>query len=475
MARLRDKTIDYILARGEIGDHRDGDGLLLRVAKPRAGTDSKHGSVKWYLDYRIGVGVTALDPKTGEEVRKKTRKRRTLFLGDYPETNAREARSRVSDVFDVLDAGGDPHAALSYARAAPSALVTTIPVSVRVTAEEATKYAVPAAKIAMVQKDSTFEDVARFYHQNNAAKYTSAKHFKAWISSLDPYFKAFGLVPVEEVTPAMVLEPLREQWLRVNDTAQKNIQRLRQIFLFFHAATFTQQVAIMTPVDLAVKMLPVISVKQTNFNSMPYADVPAFFERLARRDALAARALQWIILTATRSQEARGALWDEIDFEARTWTIPGHRLKVKSMDQHLVFLSNAHLAFLNQMNEITGEDELIFPNNLGKMLSENAFRPLFRRMGFVEDHAPDGQVLPKLTMTAHGFRSSFRGFVEEMTDFDTTLAEMALAHVVGSDVERRYRRGAVRGHKMREMMDVWAQYVTRALSLDDLEARFTTA
>lgn len=463
MANLTTGKVDALLKRGEVGDHKDGAGLFLRIAKPRPNSGAKHGSVKWYIGYRFGFYEQVFDVERGVNVGQKRHKNRTLYLGDFSEVSVKDARTRAAEVHEAHEQGGDPHKLLNYARGAAVAAMS-------IPSDLDGKYAVPAAQIVMVHEDSIFEQVARLYHQNNRAKFTSAKYYKAWLSELEPYFKAFGSVPMDQITPAMIVEPLKSQWVRVHDTAKKNAQRLRQIFVFYYATTMNQQSVAMTPVDLALALMPATDGKTKHFNSMPFEDVPAFYAALGDRGAMSAKTLQWIILTATRSQETRGAKWSEVDWDANTWTVPGERLKVKGMERHTVYLTSTHIDFLESMQGIHDGD-LIFPNSSGKMQSENVFRPLFRRMGFVEDATHGQNSLPKLTLTAHGFRSSFRTFVEAMTDIDPSIAEMALAHAVGTKVERAYRRDAVRSHKMRELMQIWSDFVTGAVTANQLNQR----
>jgi integrase len=175
--------------------------------------------------------------------------------------------------------------------------------------------------------------------------------------------------------------------------------------------------------------------------AMPYADVPAFVTDLRERPARAARALEFGILTATRSGEALAARWVEIDLDGKVWTIPAAR--TKAAREHRVPLSERAIAILKEM-ETGRTGEFIFPSQRpGRPLSGMAFEMLLRRIG-----SP---------YTAHGFRSSFRDWAGNETHFAREVAEHALAHVIGDKAEQAYRRGDALSRR-RELMDAWARY-----------------
>ena len=156
---------------------------------------------------------------------------------------------------------------------------------------------------------------------------------------------------------------------------------------------------------------------------------------------MAARALEFTILTAARTGETLGARWPEIDWETRVWTVPAERMKAKR--EHRVPLTDAALAILRPLAELR-EGDLVFPGQQrGRPLSGMAMEMMLRRMG--------------TPVTVHGFRSSFRDWVGEETDFAREVAEAALAHVVGDATERAYRRGDALGRR-RGLMEAWAAY-----------------
>jgi integrase len=178
--------------------------------------------------------------------------------------------------------------------------------------------------------------------------------------------------------------------------------------------------------------------------AMPYAEVPAFVQSLRGRDGMAAIVLEFLILTAARSGEARGARWDEIDFAAKVWTVPGVRMKAGC--EHRVPLSGRALAILEGLAEAR-IGEFVFPGQRCiRPISASALDELLQRMN-IRDATP------------HGFRSAFRDWAGDCTHFPREICEAALAHVAGDETERAYRRGDAL-EKRRQLMEAWAQFCT---------------
>lgn len=177
--------------------------------------------------------------------------------------------------------------------------------------------------------------------------------------------------------------------------------------------------------------------------AMPFVDLPTFAKRLRKTNGTAARALEFLILTAVRSGEARGARWEEIDFAARVWTIPAERMKANK--EHRVPLSPQALAVIEVMKARRVND-FVFPGHrAGRPLTDMSLTKVLNTAG-----ASD--------FTVHGMRSSFRDWVSDATLFQREVAEAALAHQLGDKVERAYRRGDAL-EKRRELMDAWASFV----------------
>jgi len=184
--------------------------------------------------------------------------------------------------------------------------------------------------------------------------------------------------------------------------------------------------------------------KVVHHAALPYREIGTFMAALRERAALAARALEFAILTAARASEVINARWDEIDLQARVWTVPAERMKAGR--EHRVPLSDLAVGILNRMQEVRQNDH-IFPGERRASLSNMSFLMLLRRMD-------------RDDLTAHGFRSTFRTWAAECTRYPREIAEAALAHVVGDATEQAYQRGDV-FEKRRKLMDAWATYCTK--------------
>ena len=181
--------------------------------------------------------------------------------------------------------------------------------------------------------------------------------------------------------------------------------------------------------------------KVEHHRAIPVEEMPQFMQNLRTRPGIAARALEFLILTAARSGEVRGATWSEIDLDKAIWTIPAERMKAGA--EHRVPLSSAALQILSSAPRLTDSD-LVFPGTKGQPLSDMSITAVMRRM--------------KLDEVPHGFRSTFRDWAGEKTNYPRELAEQALAHTLTNKVEAAYRRGDALD-KRREMMSEWAAHI----------------
>ena len=182
--------------------------------------------------------------------------------------------------------------------------------------------------------------------------------------------------------------------------------------------------------------------------ALPYTEVPAFVAALRSREAPAARALEFLILTASRSAEVRGMVWREVDLAAALWTVPKERMKAKR--EHRVPLARPLVDLLGRTkNPEAAPDALVLPTSVGTAFSDMAFTALLKRMDRDE-------------ITTHGFRSSFRDWAADETDHPREVIEAALSHLVGDETERAYRRGDALA-KRRHLMDDWAAFCLSAL------------
>lgn len=202
---------------------------------------------------------------------------------------------------------------------------------------------------------------------------------------------------------------------------------------------------------------PAKVAKRAHFPALPWREMGAFMTELRAREGIGARAVEFAILTAARSGEVRGARWSEFDLQAGTWTIPGDRMKAGK--EHRVPLSDQALAVLESMPR---RDDFVFPGSReGSMLSDMSLTAVLRRMGHAD-------------ITVHGFRSAFRDWAAETTNYPREVAEMALAHAIGNDVEAAYRRGDL-FEKRRRLMRDWAKFCDTLTSAADVTPIRSTA
>jgi len=251
---------------------------------------------------------------------------------------------------------------------------------------------------------------------------------------------------VQDIDVGLVMKVLEPIWFGKTETASRVRQRIENILDWAKARNYrTGENPALWRGHLD-KLLPKRSKVQKvqHFNAMPYADLPEYFRSLRKIDTLAAKALAFTILTATRSNEARGAKWNEINLQTGTWIIPDERMKADR--PHRVPLTRDCMKILKEVEPFkTGA--LVFPGlRKGKSISDAALLKLLK------------QTHPALTV--HGFRSSFRDWCAEMTNYPGALAEAALAHTIKDKTEAAYQRGDM-FEKRRKLMDAWLDYCTK--------------
>jgi integrase len=276
------------------------------------------------------------------------------------------------------------------------------------------------------------------------------KHRWQWRQTLEHHCAPIWGRPVAGIETADVADILRPIWQTKRETATRLRGRIEKVL---DAAKVKGHRVGDNPARWRGHLEHILP-KKTRADSvvrhhpaMPYTQVPDFWRGLHTRVSMAARALAFLILTVPRTSECRLMTWGEVDLDAGLWAIPGARMKMGV--PHVVTLSAPAVAILRGMAMFgTKPDDFVFPNRKGEALSNMAMEMTLRRMGCDE-------------FTVHGFRSSFRDWVGEETDFAGELAEWALAHQVGDAVERAYRRGTALA-KRREMMDAWSAFVVGA-------------
>jgi integrase len=298
------------------------------------------------------------------------------------------------------------------------------------------------------EKVPTFGTVADEFLAVHEDVFRNEKHKAQWRMTLTRYCEPIRSTPVDNIDTEAVLSVLKPLWTRAPETASRLRGRIETVMDAAKARGFigrneANPARWRGHLD---KLLPKrAKLKRGHHAAMPYADVPAFVAELRERQATAARALEYCIVTAARSGEVLAARWVEIDFAEKVWTIPAGR--TKAAREHRIPLSDRARALLNEM-EAGRTGEFIFPGQrLGGPLSGMAFEMLLRRF--------------RSPYTTHGFRSSFRDWAGNETHFPRELAEHALAHVIGDKAEQAYRRSDALARR-RELMDGWARHCAGA-------------
>lgn len=303
----------------------------------------------------------------------------------------------------------------------------------------------------------TFGEMADRLVADLSPQWRNAKHKAQWIATLETDAAKLRPIPVDRVQTADVLDVLKAIWSEKPETASRLRGRIERVLDAAKAKDFRSGE---NPARWRGHLDHLLPKRQKltrgHHAALPFADVPAFVAELREREAVAALALEFAILTAARSGEVRGATWAEIDTKAKLWTVPAVRMKAGR--DHRVPLTERALEILEAVRPLsTGESQaVVFPSTTGKLgerqrspLSDAAFDRLLTRMGKARG-----------TVTPHGFRSSFRDWAGEASTFPREVAEAALAHVVGDATERAYRRGDAL-EKRRKMMNAWATFLDR--------------
>lgn len=376
------------------GLHPDGNGLYLKVAG---------GSKSWVLRYMLN------------------RRARYLGLGSASSVRLGKARELASKARELVRQGIDPIEHRKNERA--------------------------QAKLAEAT-GLTFRQCAEALIESHESAWKNAKHRQQWRNTLATYaYPEIGNLPVSSVDTEQVLKILQPIWTAKPETASRVRGRIEAVLDWAKARGARQGENCARWRGHLDHLLPKRSkvARVKHHPAMPFAEIPAFMVELRERTEIAARGLEFLILTACRTGEVLGARWDEVDLGSRAWLVPGARTKTGK--EHRVPLAPAAIVLLNAMAEIK-LNEFVFPGmKQGRPLSDMALLMLLRRMGRSE-------------ITGHGFRSSFRDWAAERTNSPNHVVEMALAHAVSDKVEAAYRRGDLFA-KRRKLMEAWASYCAR--------------
>ncbi len=376
------------------------DGLHLRIAG---------GSRAWIL--RLVV------PVNDDGERDPSSRRADIGLGGYPDVPLAEARERARELRRKAREGIDP---------------------------VAERRRVKALQARRVEQAKTFADCAKAYLVSHCVSWKNAKHGQQWASTLETYaYPKIGRCPVADVDTTAILGILEPIWSTKTETASRVRGRIESVLDWAAVRGYRQGENPARWKGHLDKLLPARSKvrKVEHHPALPYADMAGFMAELAGRAGIAARALEFGILTAARSGEVRGARWEEFDLDARTWTIPADRMKAGK--EHRVPLSTRAVALLQSLPKVTGS-AVVFTAPRGGKLSDMTLTAVLRRMGSKD-------------VTQHGFRSTFRDWAGETTAFPREVIEHALAHQLRDKVEAAYQRGDLLRKRV-ELMQAWADY-----------------
>lgn len=392
----RPLTVHKIERLTEPGRYLDGSGGLYLVVKPS-------GARSWILRYECH----------GRE--------RYMGLGPVKDFTLTEARERARKARQLLNDGIDP---LDARRAAHRAAATA---------------AAQAAAVTM-----TFSACAEQYYKFHSPKWKNHKHAAQFLSTLKTYaYPTIGKLPVADIKKAIVIELLKPIWYTKTETASRVRARIEAVLDYARVNGYRPEGENPAAWDGNLEhALPAHSqvAKVKHHPALPYAEMPIFMAALQEREGIGARALEFLILTAARTNEVCGARWSEIDFDAKTWTVPAERMKARR--EHRVPLSDRAMTLLEALPR---EGEFLFlGGRKGMPISNMAMAETVKRMG-------------RNDITVHGFRSTMRDWTAETTAYPNHVAEMALGHAVGSKVEASYRRGDL-FDKRKRLMAEWAQY-----------------
>lgn len=372
------------------GRHADGGSLYLRI--------TSHGARSWvFMTARAG-------------------KRTEIGLGPATAVSLSTARRIAIAMREATAAGSDPRRVIEHQPAVEAPLIPT------------------------------FGDFSKNYIESVEIGWRNQVHRQQWRNSLRDHAVKLHHLAVDQIKTDDVLAVLQPIWTAKPETAKRVRGRIEKILDAAKARGFRPSDS-MNPAawrgHLALLLPPLSKLSRGHHAALAWKDAPDFFGKLRKRDAIAARCLEFVILTAARSGEALGTTWGEIDLNARLWILPAARMKA-GVD-HIVPLSKAALDVLDLMaaGEPAATDPVFAIN--GAARSNMAMSMLLRRMG-------------RNDITVHGFRSTFRDWAGDATNYPREIVEQALAHTIQNKAERAYRRGTA-VERRRELMEAWSLFL----------------
>lgn len=286
----------------------------------------------------------------------------------------------------------------------------------------------------------TFAELAEKVHSERATTFRNAKHRDQWINTLRQYaFSVIGHMPIDKVTSSDVMALLRPIWVTKQETARRVLQRVA--FVIGYAVPLGHRDA-EVPVKAIRAHLPPQKRAVRHHPAVPFKIAPHVYTKITERSGMAAMALRLVLLTGCRSKEAREAAWKEFDFDARVWTIPAERMKAGV--EHRVPLSLEAVELMAEVRTLSDSCGVVFPNSRGKPLSDTALSKIFKQC------APG--------FTVHGWRSTFKDWARESTNYADEISELALAHVSSDKTRAAYARSDL-FEKRRALMRDWGEFL----------------
>jgi len=388
------------ITNAKTGMHADGNGLYLSV--------SEGGQKGWVFRYLLNG------------------KRRVMSLGSLKDLTVTKARAEAEDLKATVRKKRDPLELRAEAR------------------RKAEEEAKAAAREEVITR-ATFKTVAEEYIRSHSPGWKNAKHGQQWTNTLATYvYPTIGKLPINQVETSHVINILEPIWKAKPETASRVRSRMELIISYAKAREWFESANPAVWRGHLSALLPATSkIREVKHHAaLPWDRMPQFMCDLKLRQGSGARALEFLILTATRSGEVRGATWSEIDLKGELWTIPASRMKAGK--EHRVPLSAAAVALLKALPQIKNEP-LLFPGTKARrVLSDMSLSAVLKRMDLGK-------------FTVHGFRSTFRDWAAEKTFHHPDIVEMALAHTVANKVEAAYRRGELL-EKRKPLMQDWAEW-----------------
>jgi integrase len=296
------------------------------------------------------------------------------------------------------------------------------------------------------ERAKSFKQVAEECIESKKKGWKNAKHSKQWSSTLRTYvYPIFGDVPVAKVTVEDVLKALRPIWSIKPETADRVRGRIEAVLDFAAALNLRPRENPARWDGTLSQLLHRQRQAVRHHRALPYADTPAFIQKLSEQGGTAAKALKFAIMTAARTGEVAGAKWSEFDVKNKVWTVPAARMKTHR--EHRVPLSTAAVDLLRELQRSRRSNEHVFGDpKRKKAMSNMAMLQVIKRMGF------------KGRATTHGMRSTFRDWAADKTDFDPSVAEAALSHTAGTKVEAAYLR-TDQFERRKELMQKWSDFL----------------